>query len=130
MQVNPKVFKQIKSFDIFISEVVLREIHRCDQPKQKKLLDVIDRYDLEVFNFTEEADQLAEIYIKKGVIPAKYRDDANHIAVASLHNCDGLSWNFQHIVKVKTKREVAVINLHKGYQSIDIYTPREVVEDV
>ena len=61
----------------------------------------------------------------------KYQDDANHIAVASIHNCDViLSWNFKHIVKVKTKREVAGINLLKGYNSIDIYTPREIIEDV
>ena len=129
-RLTQKFFKQIKSFEVSISEVVLREVYRCEQPKQKKLLDVIDRYDLEVFNFTEEADQLAEIYIKKGIIPVKYRDDANHIAVASLNNCDVLSWNFQHIVKIKTKREVSVINLHKGYNAIDIYTPREVIEDV
>ena len=128
-RLTQKFFKQIKSFNVFISEVVLREIYRCAQPKQKKLLDVIDRYDLEVLDFTEEAGQLAEIYIKNGIIPIKYRDDANHIAVASLHNCDVLSWNFQHIVKVKTKREVAIVNLHKGYNTIDIFTPREVVED-
>ena len=129
-RLTQKFFKQIENFDVFVSEVVMREVYRCAQPKQKQLLDTIDRYDLEVLAFTEEADQLAEIYIKKGIIPVKYRDDANHIALASLNNCDVLSWNFQHIVKVKTKREVSVINLHKGYNSIDIFTPREVVEDV
>ena len=30
-----KFFKQIKLFDVFISEVVLREVYRCPQPKQK-----------------------------------------------------------------------------------------------
>jgi hypothetical protein len=31
---------------------------------------------------------------------------------------------------MKTKREVVAINLMEGYKPIDIYTPREVVEDV
>lgn len=129
-RLTQKFFRQIKSFDVFISEVVLREVYRCAEPKQKKLLEVIDHYNIEILDFSVQADQLAEIYIKKGIIPIKYRDDANHIAVASLNNCDVLSWNFQHIVKVKTKREVSVINLHRGHNSIDIFTPREVVEDV
>jgi hypothetical protein len=48
-----------------------------------------------------------------------------------VNNLDAiLSWNFQHIVKMKTKREVVAINLIEGYKPIDIYTPGEVVEDV
>ena len=126
-----KFFRQIDRFEVCISDIVLREIFRCEEIKQKKLLDIVHRHDLEVFNFDDNADELAIAYVKNGIIPVKYQDDANHIALASVHNCDVLlSWNFQHIVKVKTKREVAGINLLKGYNLIDIYTPKEVVEDV
>ena len=126
-----KFFRQIDRFEVCISDIVLREIFRCEEIKQKKLLDIVHQHDLEVFNFDDDADELAVAYVKNGIIPVKYQDDANHIALASVHNCDVLlSWNFQHIVKVKTKREVAGINLLKGYNLIDIYTPKEVIEDV
>ena len=70
-------------------------------------------------------------YIKEGIIPVKYQDDAFHIAIATVNNMDAiLSWNFQHIVKLKTKREVVGINLIMGYRPIDIYTPWEVVDYV
>ncbi|MEW5759123.1 MAG: hypothetical protein AB1755_06660 [Candidatus Omnitrophota bacterium] len=54
-----------------------------------------------------------------------------HIAVASVNNIDAIvSWNFKHIVKLKTKKEVTGINLLLGYKEIDIYSPWEVVNDV
>ena len=58
-------------------------------------------------------------------------DDAHHIAIASVNGIDAiLSWNFEHIVKLKTKREVVGINMFMGYGPIDIYSPLEVVENV
>ena len=69
--------------------------------------------------------------ISERIIPVKHRDDTYHIATATVNNMDAiLSWNFQHIVKMKTKREVVGINLIEGYKPIDIYTPGEVVDDV
>ena len=58
-------------------------------------------------------------------------DDALHIAVASVNNLDVIvNWNFTHIVKLKTRREVAVINTLMGYKPIEICSPQEVVENV
>ena len=49
--------------------------------------------------------------------------------LASVNEMDVLlSWNFQHIVKLKTKREAVGVNMLMGYGSLEIYTPREVVE--
>ena len=94
-------------------------------------MEIINRYEWDILELNQAAKDLATRYILEGIIPVKYKDDAYHIAIASVNNLDAiLSWNFQHIVKMKTKREVVGINLIKGYKSIDIYTPGEVVEDV
>ncbi|MFQ5835442.1 MAG: hypothetical protein ACE5HR_05940 [bacterium] len=74
---------------------------------------------------------LANKYIVEGVIPVKYGNDATHIAVASVNDLDVVvSWNFEHIVKHKTRIEVIGINTFMGYKAIDLCTPREVIEDV
>ena len=126
-----KFFKQIDRFEVSISEVVLREVSLCEVKKRERLNALWQRHDLNVLEFDTEAQELGEKYIKSGIIPVKYRDDASHIAIATVNNFDAiLSWNFQHIVKMKTKREVVAINLMEGYKPIDIYTPGEVVEDV
>lgn len=58
------------------------------------------------------------------------KDDALHIACASVNDLDAIiSWNFEHIVKLKTKREVVGINVLLGYKEIGIYSPWEVVKN-
>ena len=124
-----KFFAQINQFEVFISDIVIEEIAECPVPKRQKMMDLIDKYNIQELSLDESSRQLAIKYIKEGIIPAKYQDDALHIAIASVNEMDVLlSWNFQHIVKLKTKREAVGVNMLMGYGSIEIYTPREVVE--
>jgi PP-loop superfamily ATP-utilizing enzyme len=39
------------------------------------------------------------------------------------------SWNYKHIVKVKTKRMVSSIAIREGYRDLEIITPMEVLEN-
>jgi len=36
-----------------------------------------------------------------------------------------LSWNYEHLVKVKTRRIVSMVNTSFGYPYIEIVTPAE-----
>ena len=131
MSLTRKFFENIDRFEVGISNIVLEEVGRCPMPKRAQLMELINRYDLDVLEFDHESKKLADRYIKEGMIPVKYEDDAFHIAIATVNNINAiLSWNFEHIVKVKTKREVVGINLIMGYRPLDIYTPREVVDYV
>jgi len=118
-------------YNIFISDIVIREINKASEGIAIKLRDIIKDLAPEELLVDENVLSLADKYIEQGIIPVKYRDDALHIAVASVNNMDVIvSWNFQHIVKVKTKREVTGINALLGYKEIEIYSPLEVVENV
>ena len=56
-----------------------------------------------------------------------YRDDALHIALATIANVDLLvSWNFRHIVRYDKIRLFNSVNIESGYKPIQIYSPREV----
>jgi len=120
-------------FEGFISDVVIRELGNTKDPvKRDKLLKLVENTEFnEVLSVDEEIDRLAGKYIEEGIIPAVYRDDALHIALASVKGLDILvSWNFKHLVKHKTRIEVAGVNTLLGYKAIDICTPWEVIEDV
>ena len=91
--------------------------------------------DTSIYNFaiTDDLPQEREITLRliDEIKSGKYEDDAFHIALASVNNLDVIvSWNFQHIVKLKTKREVNAINALLGYKAVEIYSPWEVVENV
>ena len=128
-----KLLEEIKGgkYEVFISEVVTLEINRAPEEIAAKLRDVLNQVTPEDIAVNQDVQELAKEYIQKGVIPKKYENDALHIAVATVHNLDVIiSWNFEHIVKMKTKRQVNAINTLSGYKEVDIYTPREVVENV
>jgi len=119
-------------YEGFISDVVIRELGSTqDAVKRGKLLKLVENMELnEVLAVDEEIDRVADKYIEEGIIPAVYRDDALHIALTSVKGLDILvSWNFKHLVKHKTRIEVAGVNTLLGYKTIDICTPWEVIED-
>ena len=73
---------------------------------------------------------LSELYIENKVIPATYRLDSSHIAMASVYNLDCVvSYNFTHINRAKTKILTARINHEAGYNSVVICTSKEVLDD-
>ena len=130
-EVTLQLFEQIKRgrFEAGISEVVLREISRAPEKKARALMEVLRGVPLVNLIVSEEAERLANKYVEETIIPQKYREDALHIAMAAVYEYDVVvSWNFEHMVKVKTRREVHGVNLMMGYKSIDIATPEEVID--
>jgi hypothetical protein len=70
--------------------------------------------------------ELANAIINEGAVPAKNDEDAYHVAFALYHEIDYLvSWNFNHIVRTKTKRIVSVVAMQEGFRSIQILSPLE-----
>lgn len=76
----------------------------------------------------DEITQLADEYVKNNAIPADYKEDGFHIAYATLNEIDYLlSWNFRHIVKLKTKQIVNIVNLTLNYPELKIITSAELL---
>ena len=121
-------FKMNDVFKIFISELTQLEINQTPLKELRSKMNVL----INTFNILELTDddkELADIYIEKGAIPKKYSEDALHIAVAVNNNMDFLlSWNFKHIVKLKTKNIVRLVNTLAKIAQIEIITPAELLE--
>jgi predicted nucleic acid-binding protein len=132
--VTLKLIEEVNNgrYEGYISDVVIRELGNTrDATKRGKLLKLVESVELnDVLAVDEEVDRVADKYIAEGIIPAVYRDDALHIALTSVKGLDILvSWNFKHLVKHKTRIEVAGVNTLLGYKAIDICTPWEVIDD-
>ncbi len=75
-----------------------------------------------------EADEIAELYLREGVIRPSMRIDALHIATAVVARVDVLvSWNFRDIVNLPKIHGYNAINLRLGYPLLEIRTPAEVI---
>ncbi len=102
-------WKKLPKYDPFISDIVFEEIKRIkNNEKKNHLLELVGGF--EKLTLDDECKQLAEEYISKGIFSEKNKEDALHIAVASVNAIDYLvSWNFEHIVKLKTRRMVQFV---------------------
>lgn len=64
-----------------------------------------------------------------GILTKKNYDDCQHIAAAVIYGCDCIiSWNFKHIVNIRTIRGVRAITNLKGYKPIEILNPSVLLE--
>lgn len=116
---------RLRDFEPVISDVTLGEIR--DTPDGAKRLAIEGMVGgIAVVKLDNESLSLAEVYVGRGVFPEKYIGDAYHVAVAATNGIPYLvSWNFRHLVKLATKREVNLLNLMNGYGMIEIVTPPE-----
>ena len=77
---------------------------------------------------SDEAEALANAYLKAQVVNAKHIVDAQHIAIASVARVDVVvSWNFRHIVNLTKIRGFNSVNLRLGYPLLEIRSPRDLV---
>ena len=84
---------------------------------------------LEYVKLTKDSIELAEIYITEKVVGETSRADCRHIALATINNADVLvSWNFKHIVNLKRIRGYNSINLREGLHTLEIRSPKELME--
>jgi len=123
-QKTREFWEKLPRYEVFISEVVLAEIRRASEPVQAELIEL--SAGMTPLALTEEAVQLAELYLAEGVFSPRDLNDAQHVAVATVAGMDYLvSWNFRHLVKVKTRRLVNLVNAKEGYRSVEIVAPSE-----
>ena len=117
-------------YSVYISNLVVAEIEECSEPKKSFLTQKMDETPLEIIEISDEIVALAEKYVSEGVFSSKYMDDATHVAAASVIGCTAIvSWNFKHIVKLKTIIGVNGINRFMGYGEIEIITPEIIIEE-
>lgn len=130
MSYSQKLWSELKtgSYHVFISTLVISELSRCPESKRSMLLEYLGQLEYSETVLTIEVEDLANEYISIGLIPVKYADDAYHIAAATINGCSAiLSWNFHHMIKLRTILGVNGINRALGYGEIEIITPISVV---
>ena len=127
-----KLFEEIRAgkYEAYTSVFVIDELGETkEEPKRSNMLALIKKYDINVLDDSDEAQDLADIYINEGVIPEGKRLDSLHISVATVNDLEYIfSFNFRHINRVKTKTMTSLINAREGYKPITITIPSEVIE--
>ncbi|MGA1849200.1 MAG: PIN domain protein [Thermoplasmatota archaeon] len=110
-----------------ISDITRAEISRAPK-KVRQVMDRIPEEFIEGVTLSEESNELSRAYLKEKVISKRFLADSQHIAIATVAKADIIiSWNFKHIVNIERIRGYNSVNIKKGYGTVEIRSPWEVV---
>lgn len=118
-------WSRLPEFSPHVSSLVLDELAAVGNRNLRvKLLGLISTF--KVLSITQEARNLARKYVEAGVVVDTLYSDALHLAIASTHGIDYLvSWNFRHMVNVRTRALVTTVNVNNGFRPLEIVAPPE-----
>jgi predicted nucleic acid-binding protein len=120
---------KMNKYDIIVGSTAIDEIEECTDDKKEILYLFLSQinYNEELVN--EDTVSLAKEIVEQKILTEKNFDDCLHIATAILNDCNIIvSWNFKHMVNVKTINGIRTITLAKRYNTIDIYSPNILLE--
>ncbi len=114
-------------FEPHISALVIDEIRKGPTKLGREFHGLTERMHFRMLQVSEEARDLALRYVRQDIIPQAERNDALHLALATVTGMDMvISWNFRHMVNLRRIRGVNGVNLIHGYRQIDVRSPEEV----
>ena len=127
-QITREWWQNRNRFDLFISQVVVREVSGGDSQVAAKRLEVLEN--IAVLEVTKEAIELAQKLVDQGPIPEKAAVDALHIAIAVVNGMDYLlTWNCSHIANASMRTKIDHVCRSSGYEPPVICTPEELMEE-
>jgi predicted nucleic acid-binding protein len=109
-----------------VSEVVHQELAVAPEKVKALFQEFIPAAQL--LDIGPDALDLQQAYIAEGILTEKWYDDALHVALATVAECDVIvSWNFKHIVNFRKIPLFNAVNVLKGYRQLAIHSPLEVI---
>jgi len=113
-------------YDLFLSELVLREAGAGDPEAAKRRLLLVSG--IGIVAVTGEVAFLARRFLGPGLIPRQAVDDAVHVAIATVHGMDFLlTWNCRHIANAAITRDLRSVAADHGFDLPAICTPEELL---
>ncbi len=114
---------------LLVSAVVSRELASAP-PAVLSILADLPKGAVEEVALTKDVIDLRDAYLASKILSPRYRDDATHVAAATVARADAIaSWNFKHIVRLDKMKSYNQVNLMHGYGVLTILSPKEVLTD-
>jgi predicted nucleic acid-binding protein len=117
----------ISKYETYISALVYEEARQGHSEQARMRLSALEPF--RMLDIDEDARILAERIIAGGGIPAKYPEDALHIALAAVNGVEVLiTWNFAHLNNPFTRNKVRQVIEAEGYCCPEVCSPDELLE--
>ncbi len=103
-------WERLKDYEVSVSDLTLAEARAtADAALREQLIALVGGF--RVFPVEQDARDLAQEYVRRGVFPPATAMDALHVAIAVAARQDILvSWNFRHLVNRRRRALVNEVN--------------------
>jgi len=116
------------NYNIVSSDYTLIELNRGNYPNKEKVLELFN--DIPLLPYTEELDNIADVYMKEFVMPKGAAGDAFHLACASFYKIDYLiTWNCNHLANANKEQHIKIVNAKLSLFSPKIITPLQLFRE-
>jgi len=116
-------------YEVVLSNVGFFELAKCSAEKRDILADFLSQIRYQHIEVDDEILATAERFIDLKILSRKSFLDCQHIAAAIHSGCDlVVSWNFKHMVNVKTIKGAKVVTTIEGHKDILICSPNMLIE--
>ena len=117
-------------YDANISPVVIDELMANSNIERRDiLLGYLQQIEYDIIDITDDVHATAKSIVRNGVLSDKNYNDCLHIACAVSSGCDCLvSFNFKHLVNIKTIKGARAISILRGYGNIDIVSAAALIQ--
>ncbi|MCL2740044.1 MAG: PIN domain-containing protein [Oscillospiraceae bacterium] len=133
MQDTLKLWEKIKQgeYEVVLSQLVFDEISRTRNEEIKEImLGFIAEIDYKKIEVTEEVKKISDLVMQNHILTQKSIDDSLHIGCAIIAECDAIvSWNFKHLVNIRTINGVRAIATMCGYNNMNIVQPTMLIQE-
>ena len=126
MVITQEVWKVLQQdrYEIIISSLTFDELAEANAKKRVIFAKYLELITYNRVPITQDQRELTEKYLQHEVLRERNRDDLIHIACCVSNSCDYLvSWNFTHMVNIRTINKVNSVNLLCGVREVKIVPP-------
>lgn len=118
---------RIPQYEVYVSALTLEEIDKTKEDTLKQKM----QFCISTFTVVKETPEvitLANELLQYQAVPPTSLEDAYHIAYAVVSGMNYLlSWNFRHLVRLKTKEVMRMVATWRGYSPIEIIAPPQLI---
>jgi predicted nucleic acid-binding protein len=115
-------------YALVTSTIVFDELQRGTSDRVPLRLRLLD--DIQTVPLTPEVAEIVQTYLRNKLMPANPPEDALHLALASVHECDFIvTWNCRHLANPNKAAHIRRINTRLGLGVPRLVTPADLLEE-
>ncbi len=115
-------------YDLYTSVFTMAELEDGDYPGKSDAIHLVEG--LAILGVTPEIESIADVYVRRRLMPQGDYGDAYHLAAASFYGMNFLlTWNCRHLANANKVQHIRAINAELNISNPIVTTPDQLLSE-